>query len=51
MMAVGLLFLTVGSLSIRSEMIDDSYALVLLSLALLFGGSLNAIIRVRALKT
>jgi hypothetical protein len=50
-MIVGLLTLVMGLLSIRFNMIDDSYALVLFSLVFLFAGSLNAIIRVRVLQT
>lgn len=46
---VGLLSLTASLFFIRSEMMDDGYALSLISLGLLFTGCLNAIIRVRAL--
>ena len=45
----GLLSLTASLFFIRSEMMDDGYALSLFSLALLGAGCLNAIIRVRAL--
>ncbi len=50
MIVAGLLTLAFGLLFIRFEMTIDSYALVLLSLAFLFTGSLNAIIRIRALQ-
>jgi len=45
----GLLSLTASLFFIRSEMMDDGYALSLFSLTFLFIGSLNAIVRVRAL--
>jgi len=51
MIVAGLLTLVVGLPSIRLEMTNDSYALVLFSLVFFFGGGLNAIIRVRALQT
>jgi hypothetical protein len=50
MIGAGLVTLAIGLLFVRSEMIVDSYALILLSLGFLFTGSLNAIIRVRALQ-
>lgn len=49
LIVAGLLFLTASLFFIRSEMIDDGYALSLFSLGFLFSGCLNAIIRVRAL--
>jgi len=51
MITAGLLTLMTGLVFIRFEMINDGYALVLFSLGFLFVGSLNAIIRVRALQT
>jgi hypothetical protein len=51
MIVAGLLTLVISLPSIRFEMINESYALILLSSAFLFAGSLNALIRVRALQT
>lgn len=47
----GLLCLIGGLLSIRFEMMNDGFALCLLSSAFLYIGCLNAIIRVRTLQT
>ena len=49
LIVIGLLSLTASLFFIRSETMDDAYALSLLSFAFLFAGCLNAIVRVRAL--
>ena len=51
MITAGLLILVISLVFIRFGMMNDGYALVLFSLGFLFIGSLNAIIRVRALQT